>query len=374
MTESVDTDDVRSSADEEEEEENIFVDAIIWVDANVNIEEENRKAQQELRQLFESIQILVFERSSDCEEYVQQHSENSFLIIVSRQCAQKLIENIYDLENIKSIYIYCRDQNWEEALTKNFTKISGTFNEMHKLVTKLELDQKRMNKAKESLSVVTFLVNSYGDSTLDSDGDFIHFRLLLEFLRKMDWTANDEDEFLAFWTNKCSDIISDRRILDEFMNTYSPDRVFWCDIYEQLNALQHVQPQTPIRTYRGQLISAEELTTFEKSVNQSVLMKSFLSTTVDRNLALFVLGDAAQQLERWRVHQRIPLKRVLFIIDADPSKINDLIPFADISSKSYFPEEQETLFMAGCIFRVCDVRFDEDEKIHMITGILRRRC
>ncbi|CAF4094648.1 unnamed protein product [Rotaria sp. Silwood1] len=103
-------------------------------------------------------------------------------------------------------------------------------------------------------------------------------------------------------------------------------------------------------------------------------MKSFLSTTVDRNLALFVLGDAAQQLERWRVHQRIPLKRVLFIIDADPSKINDLIPFADISSKSYFPEEQETLFMAGCIFRVCDVRFDEDEKIHMITGILRRRC
>ncbi|CAF3999599.1 unnamed protein product, partial [Rotaria sp. Silwood1] len=137
MTESVDTDDVRSSADEEEEEENIFVDAIIWVDANVNIEEENRKAQQELRQLFESIQILVFERSSDCEEYVQQHSENSFLIIVSRQCAQKLIENIYDLENIKSIYIYCRDQNWEEALTKNFTKISGTFNEMHKLVTKL---------------------------------------------------------------------------------------------------------------------------------------------------------------------------------------------------------------------------------------------
>jgi hypothetical protein len=98
---------------------------------------------------------------------------------------------------------------------------------MHKLINKLELDQKRMNKAKEPMSVVSFSVNMHGDSTLGSDGDFVHFRLLLEFIRKMDWTANDEDEFLAFWTQQCSDTISDRRILGEFMNTYSPDRVFW---------------------------------------------------------------------------------------------------------------------------------------------------
>jgi len=144
-------------------------------------------------------------------------------------------------------------------------------------------------------------------------------------------------------------------------------RFFINDICDQLYALKHAQPQTPIRTYRGQLISTEELANFEKSINQSVLMKSFFSTTTDRNLAVFVLGDAAQQLERWHVHHRISLKRVLFIIDADPSKANDRIPFADISSKSYFPEEQETLFMAGSIFRVLDIRFDENEKIHLIT-------
>ncbi|CAF3873749.1 unnamed protein product [Rotaria sordida] len=144
-------------------------------------------------------------------------------------------------------------------------------------------------------------------------------------------------------------------------------RFFINEICDQLYALQQVQPQTPIQTYRGQLISIEELTTLEKSVDQSILMKSFFSTTIDRNLAVFVLGDAAQQLERWHVHHIIPLKRVLFIIDADPSKVNDLISFADISSKSYFPEEQEILFMAGSIFRVCDIRFDENEKIHLIT-------
>ncbi len=98
---------------------------------------------------------------------------------------------------------------------------------MDQLVNKLELDQKRMNKAKESISVVNFSVNMHGDSTLDSNGEFLHFRLLIEFLQKMDWTSDDEDKFLAFWTKKCSDNIGDRRILDEFMNTYSPDRVLW---------------------------------------------------------------------------------------------------------------------------------------------------
>ena len=80
-----------------------------------------------------------------------------------------------------------------------------------------------MNKVKESISVVTFSVNMDGGSTLGSNGDVLHFRLLPEFLRKMDWTANDEDKFLAFWIKKCSDTISDRRFLDEFMNTYSSD-------------------------------------------------------------------------------------------------------------------------------------------------------
>jgi flagellar biosynthesis regulator FlaF len=123
MTESVDVDDVESS---EDEENNKFIDAIIWIDANVDADEENRRAHQELRTCFEGIQIFVFQQSSDCEEYVRQHSEKSFLIIVSRQLAQGLIENIHNLENIKSIYIYCRSENWKEAWMQDFDKVNYT--------------------------------------------------------------------------------------------------------------------------------------------------------------------------------------------------------------------------------------------------------
>ncbi len=60
-------------------------DGIIWVDANVNIEIENRQAHQEFREFFGDIQIFVFEQSSDYEEKVRKHSRSSFLIIVSKQ-------------------------------------------------------------------------------------------------------------------------------------------------------------------------------------------------------------------------------------------------------------------------------------------------
>jgi len=90
----------------------------------VDVDEENRKTHQELRQCFEGIQILVFQKSSDCEEYVRRNSEKSFLIIVSRQLAQGLIDNIHNLENVKSIYIYCRSQNWKEAWMQDFHRVT----------------------------------------------------------------------------------------------------------------------------------------------------------------------------------------------------------------------------------------------------------
>ena len=123
MTESVDVGKIRST-EVEEEGNKISVDAIIWIDASADVDEENRKAHQELQNLFGGIQIIVFQQSSDCEEYVRQHIEHSFLIIVSRQLAQESIEKIHDLENIKSIYVYCRRQYPEEIWMKSFSKVN----------------------------------------------------------------------------------------------------------------------------------------------------------------------------------------------------------------------------------------------------------
>ena len=45
------------------------------------------------------------------------------------------------------------------------------------------------------------------------------------------------------------------------------------------------------------------------------------------------------------------IEQVLFEIDADP-QLDNIKPFSNITSFSYFPNEEEVLFMIGSIFRL----------------------
>ena len=125
-------------------------------------------------------------------------------------------------------------------------------------------------------------------------------------------------------------------------------RTFISDIYRQL---QYHQCKVPIRVYRSQLISSEEIKNLQQYIGQFVSMNSFLSTSSERPIALFYMGDQ---------NQVIDLERVLFEIDADPM-VTTAKPFADISLYSCFTSESEVLFMSGSIFRLNDVSKGEDQ-------------
>ncbi|CAF1603390.1 unnamed protein product [Rotaria sp. Silwood1] len=316
MSASYNVDGIRNSEEKLDEDNDLIIKSIIWIDAQINTTEENQRAQHELRSAFDSIKILVFEQVSECEQYLQQHINEPTVIIVSGKFAQILTPEFYDITSIESVYIYCRNTAWSTSSINEFTKYRGIFNEFNQLVSKIQLDRKQIEQSRYSPTTFTFSFNNNGDSSLIIDGDILQFRH---------------------------------------------------DIYDQLIEFRKLQAKVPIETYRGQLLSVEELSIWEQSVNRLVLMKSFFSTTVNRDLALFILGDAAQNSDRWRVESITSLKRVLFIISADPSSIDNDMPFADIGLKSNFPEEEETLFMAGSIFRILDTHYDDKEKIHMIN-------
>ena len=81
-------------------------------------------------------------------------------------------------------------------------------------------------------------------------------------------------------------------------------------------------------------------------------MNSFLSTSLSRQRALSFLQQPSSDL-----------RSILFVIDADPS-LKDIQLFSRITEHSYFPEEEEILFMLGSIFRLIEI--DEDDK-HLYT-------
>jgi len=125
-------------------------------------------------------------------------------------------------------------------------------------------------------------------------------------------------------------------------------RFFIRDIQRQLG---QYQCSSPIRVYRGQLMSNEELQVLKDSVGKPISMSSFLSTSVNREVARFYSPNSIPTSD---------LQHVLFDIDADPRYVANR-PFANISSYSHFPNEEEVLMMPGSIFRLVDIHHDENQ-------------
>ncbi len=116
--------------------------------------------------------------------------------------------------------------------------------------------------------------------------------------------------------------------------------------------LQCDQVKSPLRVYRSQLMSNDELDDLKRHIGQFISIQSFFSTSTNRTTALFFLGDTTSLID-------LKLEGVLFEIDADPQMVTTK-PFADISKYSHFTNETEVLFMIGSIFRLKNIYLNDE--------------
>jgi hypothetical protein len=94
----------------------------IWLDAEVNIKEENREAQKKLRTIIS--RLKTFESRNECEKYIRSiSSAERLLLIVSGRFGRELVPDIHSLSQVTSIYVYCRDKKANEQWSNHFTKV-----------------------------------------------------------------------------------------------------------------------------------------------------------------------------------------------------------------------------------------------------------
>ncbi|CAF1383092.1 unnamed protein product [Didymodactylos carnosus] len=84
-------------------------------------------------------------------------------------------------------------------------------------------------------------------------------------------------------------------------------------------------------------------------------MRSFLSTSLNPETALSFIHTVSNDMEK-----------VLFVVEADTRL--QTAPFAPLSHMSYFPGENEVLFMLGAVFRIEKV--DRDGDVWMVKLVL----
>lgn len=134
-------------------------------------------------------------------------------------------------------------------------------------------------------------------------------------------------------------------------------RGFISDIQHQL---QSAQAQTPLRAYRGLMISKDEINILKQHHGQFISINSFFSTNSDYQKALSYFNDSDSHGD---------VERVVFEIYVDPRAINTK-PFAYISQFSEYSDKSEVLFMAGSIFRLHSIDRPFESKFWIIRMTL----
>ncbi|CAF2390198.1 unnamed protein product [Rotaria sp. Silwood2] len=347
-------------------DDNIRTFRILWLDSQVNTNENNQAAQQQLRKLDKN--LLTFDNQEECHKYVvSMLSDDRIVFVVSGQLGQKIVPQIHQLPQIRSIYIYCQNMAFHEQWARPYNKtVADKFAE---IMTRIQSD-KRTITSLEATSLKNANYCTVIDDPFDNPIGF------LECFIRIESNQTDIFECISFCQNKYKHDQHELKLIHEFQQSYASEQAIWWytrqsfvykilskilreenirliyffrfiigDIYRQL---KRCQCQSPIRVFRGQSLPDKDVIYFKTSIGKIITVKSFFTTCLSRNRARSGLKPSTSEL-----------KPVLFEINATPESTN-CKPFGDISLCSAFPQEGEVLFMAASNFRIDDVHYGED--------------
>ncbi|CAF3433708.1 unnamed protein product [Rotaria socialis] len=357
----------------------------IWLCDSVSNSQEFADAQGKLRTWIENIKI--FEDVIQCEQFIRSLSDvDRIIFIVDDLLGLEIIPLIHQFRQVFAIYVYCTRKQTKEPLFQHFTKFRATFTNLNELIDSIRLNhsERLCEQTTDPLWVNIYDIDmNLEESTIELNGKFIHSKLLIDCLLRMkpikkeieiekfvrfcqdhnddnnqkidmktlkDFPVDYKEEKALLWYTKASFVF---RKLNRALRIQDVDTLFHYgflirDIAQQLIELKKNQLLSPKIVYRGQFMTEHELDKLKNLKGNLISMNSFLSTTRSRCLAGWFLGEATNA------------KPVLFEITINP-EFNGMEEFADVSSSSSFPPEEEVLFMLGSIFRIDNIDCNENE-------------
>ncbi|CAM4979855.1 unnamed protein product [Rotaria socialis] len=292
--------------------------------------------------------------------------------------------------------VQLNDNDW----TKNFSKASipnykslirGVFINFDDLLAQICQDQIVVKEGIDNLLKLSVIKCDEASVQSSKRGNFIWFQIFIEALTRM---KDDRDVAKTELLDLChlvfKDDASTLRDLQNFERDYSAhNAVYWYTlgkcfyrlinkalrfhIYDTIIAfrllindivkqLKEEQGQndlfaftSTIRVFRGQWTRMQEFKELSNSIDNLVVVNSFLSATLNDTTAQhFIYGAQINETET----------PVLMIIHIDNTLATGT--YADISSLSAFPDEKEILFTAGCVFRIKNVYKNPGDQLSTI--------
>lgn len=266
------------------------------------------------------------------------------------------------------------------------------------------LTEQRKRERMDSDALVVNIYSTQDGGNLSEERDsknalFMYFQLLIDILLQMtnDQNSRAKQELIDHFKRIYEENEVQEKVIEEFENDYQAEKAIWwytrptflyntlnkalresdyevllalrffiSDLHRQLSSayetfldLQNSNDDPILKVYRGQSISIDDLRYIRENVGQYMSIQNFLSTSIDRQIGLFFAHASAAS--------SIDTARLVLQINID-TRMTNTKPYGDITSLSYFPDEQEVMIMLGSIFKIEQVEYDECEEVW--TGTL----
>ena len=327
--------------------------------------------------------IKIFDTIDTCRECVQQTLDTRTFLICSNDIIESLLATIDHLHHIRGIYIYSIDGT-------DLPKIHRVYVTFDDLIDALTIDVKKfIDEEKNGMFGELNQVDRSTDSGSESWWvTFMDTLCLLSYPTK-ECHQNLVNELKRYYEGKHEEL----NAIEQFQRDYTSDKAVWWytrdiflfrlinkanrqhnvkvmfafgyyikDLFVQLNKeyqfwkRNNNEHNREMKVFRGQIMSKEEIQLLKSSY--MIRLNSFLSTSIDRHLAVSFLPSISSMREGF--------VRVLLQIDLNGKE--NCKPFANISHLSEFSNENEVLLMIGTFLRLRQSSFNEDD--NMITLIL----
>jgi len=101
-----------------QEDENLEIYCLIWLDASVSESQENIEAQKQLRASINH--LLTFADDQLCLQYIESiPKDDRIILIVSGRLGQIIVPKIVKYQQVASVYVYCMNKTANEQWAKN---------------------------------------------------------------------------------------------------------------------------------------------------------------------------------------------------------------------------------------------------------------
>ena len=352
---------------------------LIWLDANIDVKK--KYCQNVIAQLRGVASTLnTFTDEEQCAQFLNVTKEERVYMIISGTLTQNIVPRIHSMPQLVSIFVFCDNRQHYERWAKAWFKIKGFFTEIKPLCEAVKQVSSQYDGNTVSNNAMNTAEKLVGNSLHPSHPSFMYSKILVEILINTNYEPHSVHEFARYCRESQDPSEGQLRQIDELEERYRDHTAIWwyisntflypivsralrtldvdliiklgffiCDIHRQIERLHEKQfgsykSNQNFTVYRGQGMAKEEFKKLVADKSGLLSFNNFLSTSKDREIALFFGKSCAD----------IPdLVGVLFVIKIDPARFTT--PFALTADVSVYGETEEVLFSTHTVFRIGNI-------------------